>query len=73
MKHNFCGYTPFEVDITDNVFFDKENIVAVYANADSHEGWWYQGGGIYRNVWLIKTADVAVDLWGVYVLSLIHI
>lgn len=67
MKHNFCGYTPFEVDITDNVFFDKENIVAVYANADSHEGWWYQGGGIYRNVWLIKTADVAVDLWGVYV------
>ena len=67
MKHNFCGYTPFEVDITDNVYFDKENVIAVYTDASPHEGWWYQGGGIYRNVWLIKTAEVAVDLWGVYV------
>ena len=67
MKHNFCGYTPFEVDITDNVYFDRENILAVYADSSSHEGWWYQGGGIYRNVWLVKTAEIAVDLWGVYV------
>ncbi|UKI38292.1 MAG: hypothetical protein L6V93_10260 [Clostridiales bacterium] len=54
MKHNFCGYTPFEVDITDNVYFDRENILAVYTDSSSHEGWWYQGGGIYRNVWLVK-------------------
>lgn len=67
MKHNFCGYTPFEVDITDIVFFDKENVLAVYTDASSHEGWWYQGGGIYRHVWLIKTEPIAVDLWGVYV------
>ena len=67
MKHNFCGYTPFEVDITDNVYFDRENILAVYTDSSSHEGWWYQGGGIYRNVWLVKTAEIAVDLWGVYV------
>lgn len=67
MKHNFCGYTPFEVDITDMVYFDRENILAVYTNSSEHEGWWYQGGGIYRHVWLIKTKRVAVDLWGVYV------
>ncbi|MDY3032173.1 MAG: glycoside hydrolase family 2 TIM barrel-domain containing protein [Clostridia bacterium] len=67
MKHNFCGYTPFEVDITDMVYFDKENILAVYTDSAEHEGWWYQGGGIYRHVWLVKTERVAVDLWGVFV------
>lgn len=67
MKHNFCGYTPFEVDITDMVFFDRGNVLAVYTDSTEHEGWWYQGGGIYRHVWLIKTERVAVDLWGVYV------
>lgn len=67
MKHNFCGYTPFEVDITDIVNFGEENILAVYTDAAEHEGWWYQGGGIYRHVWLIKTERIAVDLWGVYV------
>lgn len=67
MKHNFCGYTPFEVDITDIAFFDKENVLSVYTDCSTHEGWWYQGGGIYRHVWLIKTAPIAVDLWGVFV------
>ncbi len=67
MKHNFCGYTSFEVDITNVAFFDKPNIIAVYIDASSHEGWWYEGAGIYRHVWLVKTEKTAVDLWGVYV------
>ena len=66
MKHNFSGYTPFEVDITDVVKYDEENTVSVYVNTEHHEGWWYGGGGIYRHVWLIKTDLLAVDLWGVY-------
>ena len=68
MKHNFCGYTSFEVDITDVTYFDRENVLAVYIDASEHEGWWYEGGGIYRHVWLIKTELTAVDLWGVYVI-----
>lgn len=67
LKHNFSGYNSFEVDITDFVRFDKENILAVYVNTEHHESWWYEGGGIYRNVWLIKTAPVCIDLWGVFV------
>ena len=68
MGHNFCGYTSFEIDITDYVEFDNENVLAVYVDATgSHEGWWYEGGGIYRHVWLIKTETVSIDLWGVYV------
>lgn len=66
MKHNFSGYTSFEVDITDVAKFGEENTIAVYVNTQSHEGWWYEGGGIYRNVWLLKSAMISVDLWGVY-------
>ena len=70
LKHNFCGYTPFEVDITDMAKFgegnDQVNFLAVYVNTDEHEGWWYEGAGIYRNVWLIKTEKLSIDLWGVY-------
>lgn len=67
MKHNFCGYNSFEVDITDYVEFDKDNILAVYVDSSSYESWAYQGAGIYRHVWLVKTELVSVDLWGVYV------
>ena len=68
MGHNFSGYTGFEIDITDYVEFDRENVLAVYVDATStHEGWWYEGGGIYRHVWLIKTDKVALDLYGLYV------
>ena len=67
MKHNFCGYSTFEVDITDNCYFgEKENILAVYVNTEEYEGWWYQGGGIYRDVWLKKTDRICVDMYGVY-------
>lgn len=66
MKHNFCGYTPFEVDITDNAYFDRENVLAVYVSTDEFEGWWYQGGGITRNVWLCKTDRVFVARDGVF-------
>ena len=67
LKHNFCGYTPFEVDITDMAKYGEENVISVYVNTEQHEGWWYEGAGIYRHVWLIKTDPVAVDLWGAYV------
>lgn len=66
LKHNFCGYNSFEVNISD-VAECGENVLVVYVETDEHEGWWYEGGGIYRHVWLCKTDTVAVDLWGVYV------
>lgn len=67
IKRNFCGYTGFEADISDFIKFGESNVLAVYVEADvHHEGWWYEGAGIYRHVWLVKTDTVAVDLWGVY-------
>ena len=66
LKHNYCGYTTFEVDLTDYIDFEKENALAVYAESGHHEGWWYEGAGIYRHVWMVKTEKTAFDLWGVY-------
>lgn len=68
MKHNFCGYNSFEVDITDAAKYGEENLLAVYVSTESHEGWWYEGGGIYRHVYLCKTDATSLDLWGIYVL-----
>ncbi|MBE6680189.1 MAG: glycoside hydrolase family 2 protein [Ruminococcaceae bacterium] len=66
VMRNFCGYTSFEVDITDFVKFDKENIVAVHTITSRHECWWYEGGGICRNVWLKKSSPLHITLYGVY-------
>ncbi len=52
-KRNFSGYTGFTVDVTDRVIFGgKPNVLAVYVNGETFEGWWYEGAGIYRPVWL---------------------
>lgn len=68
LKRNFSGYNSFEVDITDYIDWDTDNVLAVYVDAVSqHEGWWYEGAGIYRPVWMIKTEKISVDLWGIYV------
>ena len=66
LKRNFCGYTSFEVDITDFARYGKENVLAVYVDVSESEGWWYEGGGIYRDVWLLKTDEIAIDTYGVY-------
>ncbi len=67
MLVNDCGYVPFEVDITDFVRFGEDNVIAVHITPIGSEGWWYNGGGIYRNVWLEKTERVAVERYGVFV------
>ena len=69
LARNHTAYTPIEVDITDTAYFgSRKNVLAVHCIIPKvPEGWWYQGGGIYRDVYLIKTADVSVDTWGVYV------
>jgi hypothetical protein len=66
MHHNYSSYNTFEVDISDNVYYEKENVIAIYVNTEEFEGWWYQGGGIYRDVHLTITEPVCIDLWGVY-------
>ncbi len=67
LKRNFSAYNGIEIDITNYVYFDKPNVIAVYVNTDEFEGWWYQGGGIYRDTRLVITDKTAIDRYGVYV------
>ena len=60
------GYSSFEYDITPYVKAG-ENVVAVKVdNSDQPNSRWYSGCGIYRHVWLTKTAQVHVAHWGVF-------
>ena len=49
---NFSGYVGKSYDITDYLLFDKENVIVVRVDATQYEGWFYEGAGIYRHVWL---------------------
>lgn len=66
IKHNFSSYNSFEVDVSDYVYFDRWNVLAIYVEGTDFEGWWYQGAGIYRNVHLVVTEPISIDLYGVY-------
>lgn len=63
------GYSNFRYDITDVVNAGGTNVVAVKVDASNAEGWFYEGAGIYRHVWLVKTAPVAIAPDGVFVYS----
>mgnify|MGYP001716062542 FL=1 len=68
VKTQFYGYNSFVVDITDVVnFYPNCNVVAIRIDARKWEGWWYEGAGIYRNVWLVKNNPVHIKNQGIYV------
>ena len=46
------GYTGFRYDLTKAAHFGGKNVLAVHVNPHKAEGWWYEGGGLYRHVWL---------------------
>ena len=69
VRHHEGGYYPFREDITDVVHFGGRNTIAVRVDATKIEGWFYEGAGIYRHVWLDKTAPVAIAPDGIFVQS----
>ncbi len=67
MHRNFCGYTSSYVDISPIARYGGSvNIIAVRVDAESHEGWWYEGAGIYRHTWLVKRQPLHIITDGVY-------
>lgn len=64
---NTSMYNSFFVDITPYVYYgENTNVLSVHiVNDGDLEGWWYEGAGIYRSVWMVKTARIAVDVWGI--------
>jgi beta-galactosidase len=67
VNRNWCGYTSSYIDITQLAHYGGEpNVIAVRVDANAHEGWWYEGAGIYRHTWLLKTSPVHIVTDGVY-------
>jgi beta-galactosidase len=58
------GYSSWRVDLTPHVRFGGENVLAIRLDNPPDSSRWYPGGGIYRNVWLVKTGPVHVAQWG---------
>ncbi len=61
------GYSSFRLELTPAVRFGADNVIAVRLDNPPASSRWYPGSGIYRNVWLVKTAPVHVAQWGTYV------
>jgi beta-galactosidase len=61
------GYASWRVDLTSYLKPGGENVIAIRLDNPPDSSRWYPGGGIYRNVWLVKTAPVHVAQWGTYV------
>jgi beta-galactosidase len=61
------GYASFRLDLTPYIEFGGRNVLAIRLENPSDSSRWYPGGGLYRNIWLVKTEPVHVGQWGVYV------
>ena len=68
VAHVLSGYSSTYIDVTPFARFgDEPNTVAVRVDSRPNQGWWYEGGGLYRHVWLVKRAPVHVVTDGLYV------
>jgi beta-galactosidase len=61
------GYIGVRYDISKMVRYGDTNVLAVYVNPRQCEGWFYEGGGIYRHVWLNVANLLHVAPWGTHV------
>ncbi len=63
------GYSPYRFDVSKYVNYGGENILVVYVDPRVREGWWYEGGGIYRHVSFVVLHRLHVSRWGTFVMS----
>ncbi len=60
---NDNGYAPFRFDLTDFLNYGGKNYLVVRMDASFGDGWFYEGAGLYRHVWLIKTDTLHLGQW----------
>lgn len=69
LGNNKSGYVGVAYDITDFINFDRDNVLVVRADATQYEGWFYEGAGIYRHVWLNQYNNLHIAHDGVFAYS----
>src|SRR5882724_9556506 len=73
LGRNVSGYTSFSFDVSQYANPGGTNVLVVRVDASRFEGWFYEGAGIYRHVWLVKTDPVHMSHWGTYVTNLVNV
>ncbi len=61
------GYDPFSFDVSDFAAPGAPNVLLVRVDATQSDGWFYEGAGIYRHLWLVTSNPVHVKKWGTLV------
>ena len=69
LGRNVSGYSSFRYDISKFANYGGKNVLVVRADASRFEGWFYEGAGIYRHVWLEKTSPIHVTPDGTFITS----
>lgn len=72
LGHEPSGYATHTYDITEYLNYGEDNLITVRADATLEEGWFYEGAGIYRHVWLNKVAPVHVAPFGTFIYSMLE-
>ena len=67
LGRNESGYAPFRYDITDFLAVGAKNCIVVRVDASYGSGWFYEGAGVYRHVWLTKTDALHLVKWDSWV------
>jgi beta-galactosidase len=67
LGRNVDGYGSFYYDFSRAANYGGTNTLVVRVDATRSEGWFYEGAGIYRHVWLVKTGAAHVAHWGTFV------
>lgn len=65
--NNKSGYVGVTYDITDYLNYNRDNVIAVRVDATQYEGWFYEGAGIYRHVWMKQINNLHLTEGGVFV------
>jgi len=60
---NNNGYAPFQFDLTDFLAYGAKNYIVARVDASFGDGWFYEGAGIYRHVWMTKTDALHLGKW----------
>ncbi len=60
---NDNGYAPFRFDLTDFLSYGAKNYITARVDASFGDGWFYEGAGIYRHVWLSKMDALHLGNW----------
>jgi beta-galactosidase len=67
LGRNNNGYAPFNFDATDYLIYGQKNYLMLRVDASFGDGWFYEGAGIYRHVWLTKSDALHLGKWESYV------